>query len=253
MSLHQRHRFHGILLYRKAYREHDLLVKFFTAEFGKKMFLIRGAKRQHYKMAADIMPFTYGIYEGSIAKDGLSYLNNSRKTEHYFHIIHDIDLNAYATYIMGLLDAALDDGQVSKKWFNKLFYGLRLIDQGLDPEIITNIFEIQLLNIFGVAPHLKNCVLCGKTDLPLDFSEKYGGLICQRHWGHDPYRFHLKPETVFDLQRLSCISLRRIGKISVHKTTKKQLRRLLDSIYHDSVGLHLRSKHFLDEMHWMHW
>lgn len=37
--------FNGILLFRRDYRERDMLIKFLTAEYGKKMFFIRGARR----------------------------------------------------------------------------------------------------------------------------------------------------------------------------------------------------------------
>ncbi|WP_392854748.1 DNA repair protein RecO, partial [Klebsiella pneumoniae] len=88
-------------------------------------------------------------------------------------------------YIMGLIDAAFPDSHPAVKWFDKLYYGLKLINDGLDPEIITNIFEIQLLSVFGVAPDLKGCVICGRHDLPMDYSDKYGGLLCIHHWDHD--------------------------------------------------------------------
>ncbi|XIF19735.1 MAG: DNA repair protein RecO [Acetilactobacillus jinshanensis] len=240
--------FHGILLYRKHYGEHSMLIKFMTAECGKKMFLVRGATRNRFKLKADILPFTYGVYTGSIAYHGLSYLKSAESTHHYLRIINNINLNAYATYIMGLIDAAFPDGHPSITWFNKLYYGLRLINQGLDPEIITNIFEIQLLSVFGVAPDLKGCAVCGRQDFPMDYSDKYGGLLCIKHWDLDPHRSHLDTKTVGYLRLLSKVPLKKIGQIHVNRRTKFQLRRLLDDIYDNSVGLRFKSKRFLDQM-----
>lgn len=253
MAFRQRLGFHGILLYRKNYREHDMLIKFLTAERGKRMFLVRGARRNRFRMAADLLPFTYGVYEGSFAKRGLCYITSALDTHHYLNLIRNIKLNAYATYIMGLIDAAFPDNQMILKWFDKLFYGLKLINQGLNPEIIADIFEIQLLPVFGVAPNLKRCSICGRTNLPFDYSEKYGGLLCAKHWDKDPYRFHLDAKTVFDLQRFSVIPLKKIGQIQVRHKTEWQLRRLLNHIYHDSVGLTLKSKRFLDQMRQFDW
>ena len=48
--------FHGIVMYQKAYRERDMLIKFFTEEAGKRMFFIRGAKKRGFKMTADLLP-----------------------------------------------------------------------------------------------------------------------------------------------------------------------------------------------------
>ncbi|WP_056966850.1 DNA repair protein RecO [Apilactobacillus ozensis] len=240
--------FHGILMYRKNYREHDMLVKFFTAEFGPKMFFLRGARRKNYKMAADILPFSYGSYTGNIKKDLLSYIVNPIDVQHYLNISNDIYLNAYATYIMNLLDTAFDDGKTSIDWFNKLFYSLRLIDAGIDPAIITNIIELQLLSVLGVAPELRGCMVCGRSDLNLDYSESMGGLLCENHFDRDLYRLRLDKKTIFYLRKFSIIEISKIKNIKVNNQTKKELRSFFDNIYENNLGIKLKSKNFLDQI-----
>ncbi|MEJ6400685.1 DNA repair protein RecO [Nicoliella lavandulae] len=248
MALKKNVTFNGILLYRRNYRENDMLVKFFTREYGTKMFLIRRGRKPGFKMSGDILPFTYGQYEGSISDDGLSYIKEPIETHHYLNISNDIILNAYAMYLMNLIDAGLSEGEASPRWFNQLFYALKLIDQEIDPAIITNIMEIQLLTLFGVQPWLKDCVVCHRDDLPLDYSTNYGGLLCEQHWHLDPLRFNLDQRTVFYFRQFSVINLKTLNSVNVQRPTKVRLRTLLDSIYSDTVGLHLKSKRFLDEM-----
>ncbi|POH07612.1 DNA repair protein RecO [Fructilactobacillus lindneri] len=240
--------FHGILLYRKNYRERDMLVKFFTAEAGKKMFFVRGASKANFKMAGDILPFSYGTYEGTLKKDGLSYIDSANSVKHFNQISDDIYLNAYATYIMSLIDAAFDDGVPNSIWFDKLFYALNLINNGFDAQIITNIIEIQLLPIFGVAPDFKHCAVCGQQSQIYDYSEKYGGLICQNDFHLDPYRMHLDQRTIYYLCLFSVIDLNKIENIKVNEVTKNKLRQVVDKIYDNSVGLNLKSKKFLNQM-----
>ena len=240
--------FHGILLYRKNFKENDMLVKFLTAEAGKKMFFIRGARKRGFKMMADILPFTYGTYSGKINAENLSYIYSGLDTDHYENISEDIFLNAYATYIMSLVDVAFPDSTPIPHWFNQLFAALRLIDNGVDPEVITNICEIQLLGDFGVQPELRGCAICGRTDLNFDYSEAYGGLICQNHFHLDANRLHLDQKTIYYLRRFSIIDLNKLGNVNVNDNTKQNLRMLLDKIYSDSVGIHLKSKSFLDQM-----
>ncbi|MHA8137943.1 DNA repair protein RecO [Lactobacillaceae bacterium Scapto_B20] len=240
--------FNGILLYRRNYREHDMLVKFFTDEYGSKMFLIRRGRKPGFKLSGDILPFTYGKYEGSISSDGLSYIKEPIDTHHYLNITADIVLNAYATYIMNLVDTGLSEGNPNHHWFSQLFNALQLIDNGIDPAVVTNIVEIQALQLFGVAPELKDCVVCHRNDLPFDYSTNYGGLLCERHWHLDPNRFHLDQRTVFYFRRFSIIDLGRVRSINVNSQTHERLRMLLDSIYEDTVGMHLKSKKFLDEI-----
>ncbi|MDN5952095.1 MAG: DNA repair protein RecO, partial [Loigolactobacillus coryniformis] len=174
--------FNGIVMLRKDYRERDMLVKILTDRFGKKMFFIRGARKKGFRLAAAILPFTHGTFVGNIRDEGLSFINTAKEYRQWQTISQDITLNAYATYILSLVDAAFPDGQPLERWYEQTDLALRYIDDGFDPQIITNIMEVQLLQIFGVAPRLESCVVCQRTDLPLDYSQRYGGLLCQQHW-----------------------------------------------------------------------
>lgn len=240
--------FHGILLFRRDYAERDFLIKFLTQEYGKKMFLVRGAKKKGFKMVADILPFTEGSYVGDIADEGLSYIRTARETHQFQEIGNDIFKNAYATYIMSLVDTAFIDGQPLPDWYQRVHRALQLIDDGQNAAIVTNIVEIQLMPAFGVAPQLQGCAICGRNDLPFDYSESYGGLLCQQHWSLDPRRLHLSQRTIYYLRQFSVIDLNRINQINVKPSTEKALRQLMDEIYASQIGVHPRSKRFLDQM-----
>lgn len=240
--------FHGILLYTKDYGERDLLIKFLTREFGKKMFLVHGAKRPKFRMRAAILPFSYGLYSGDLKEGGLSYINNYKDLTHFKGISADITKNAYATYVMSLIDLAYPDDAPIPKIYDQLMIGLKLIDDGFDEQIITNIFEVQLLAPFGVAPNWVDCAICHRRDLPFDYSESYGGLLCQNHWNKDPYRLHLDQKTIYFLRLFSVVDLTKLHAIKVGDATKKSLRRVIDQIYSRSVGVQPKSKRFIDQL-----
>lgn len=243
--------FAGLVLSRQNYRESDMLVKLATDQFGKRMFLLHRARKPGFPLAAGILPFTRGQYVGTINDGGLSYLSAVRQAAQFQHIAADITLNAYATYVLGLIDLAVPDGEPLGHWFEFAVTSLKLIDAGFDPAIIANIAEVQLLGAFGVAPDWQGCVIDGRTDLPLDFSEQYGGLLCQQHWGLDDYRFHVQPKALYLLRRFATLDLQQLHSITVSASTKAELRRVLDRIYQDMVGRVPKAKHFLDQMqHW---
>lgn len=239
--------FNGILLFRRDYRERDMLIKFLTAEYGKKMFFIRGARRRGFKMAAELLPFTMGEYVGDL-RDGLSYINSVKSVQYFENISQDIALNAYATYVMNLIDVAYPDNQPVGQWYQQLTSALQLIDQNVAPALIANVVEIQMLGAFGVAPELRWCTVCGRTDLPFDFSESYVGLLCQQHWHLDSHRLHASQAAIFYLRKFSVLNLQKVHSIKVKPNTAAELRRLLDEIYNNSVGLRLKSKRFIDQM-----
>ena len=133
-------------------------------------------------------------------------------------------------------------------WFLRVKKALELIDEGFDPAIITNIIEIQLLTSFGVRPRLESCVICQNTERLFDYSESYGGLLCQQHWHLDPHRLHLDQRTVYYLRLLSVVDLERLNSIKVKDQTKANLRKTLDEIYEHQVGIYVPAKKFLDQM-----
>ena len=240
--------FRGIIMFRRDYRERDLLVKILTDKIGPAMFFVKGAKKRGFRLAADILPFTHGEYIGSLTDNGLSFINTASDTSQYRSIASDISKNAYATYILALVDSAFQDGQGIGGWFNQVAAALDLINSGLDEQVIANVIETQLLVRFGVAPTWDRCVICGRDDLPLDFSEQYGGMLCRNHWHLDERRLHLDQRTVYYLQRFSTLTLQKLNSIKINSTTKRRLQFVLDSLYDNEVGLNLKSKKFIRQM-----
>lgn len=240
--------FRGIIMFRRDYRERDLLVKILTDKIGPAMFFVKRAKKRGFRMAADILPFTHGEYIGSLTDNGLSFINTASDTSQYRSIATDISKNAYATYILALVDSAFQDGQGIGGWFNQVAAALTLINNGLDEQVIANVIETQLLVRFGVAPTWDRCVICGRDDLPLDFSEQYGGMLCRNHWHLDERRLHLDQRTVYYLQRFSTLNLQKLNSIKINPATKRRLQFVLDSLYDNEVGLNLKSKQFIRQM-----
>ncbi|WP_311406981.1 DNA repair protein RecO [Liquorilactobacillus uvarum] len=245
--------FSGIVVYRKDYRERDMLVKILTDRFGFKMFFIRGARKKGFRLSAAILPFTKATYIGTINDEGLSFISAVKDASQYQTICQDIILNAYSAYVLGLAEAAFNDNRPLNEWYIKIEKAISLINDGLDAAIVTNIIEIQLLGRFGVKPNLKDCVICHKSTGIYDFSESYGGLLCQNHWHLDSHRLQLDRRTIYFLRFFSQVDIMRLGSISVKKDTKDKLRLTLNQIYNNDVGVNIKAKKFLDDIKkWPH-
>ncbi len=240
--------FSGIVVYRKDYRERDMLVKILTDHYGFKMFFVRGARKRGFKLAAAILPFTSATFIGTINDSGLSFISAVKEVKQFQTICNDIVLNAYASYILGLGEVAFGDAVPLNIWYEKLVHVLKLIDDGIDAAILTNMIEVQMLGFFGVKPNLANCVVCAENQGEFDFSQSLGGLLCRNHWHVDPQRMHLDKRTIFFLRQFSAVDILKIGNINVKDNTKKNLRAALDQIYNNEVGVNIKAKHFIDEM-----
>ncbi|MEG0267245.1 MAG: DNA repair protein RecO [Carnobacterium sp.] len=239
----------GIVISIRNYRESDRLVKIFTSRLGKRMFFIKGSRKSNSNLKAAILPFTMATYITDIKDTGLGFIRDAKDLTHLNQLHTDIFLNAYATYILSLADVAIEDGIPDSTLFHKVKQLLLEIDNGTDPEILVNIFEVQILPYFGVEPEWRGCRVCGKTTGVFDYSGSYGGLLCQHHWGLDKHRYHASQRAIYFLRLFSIVSMDHLGTIKVKDETKKEIRVVLDMIYDESVGITLKSKRFIDQMY----
>ena len=138
----------GLVLFNRNYRENDKLVKIFTEQAGKRMFFVRGGGSG--KLSAVIQPLTIAEFMMTVNDEGLSFIEDYSQAESFKEITSDIFKLSYATYLASLTDAAIADGVADAQLFAFLEKTLELMEEGLDYEILTNSFEIQVLDRFGV-------------------------------------------------------------------------------------------------------
>ncbi|CZQ79867.1 DNA repair protein RecO [Trichococcus ilyis] len=241
--------FEGIVLSIRKHREKDALVKIFTRNHGKRMFFVKNIKNPNHSLKAALLPFTKATYLGRIKDDGLSFLQDSREITHFSKMQTDIHLNAYATYLNNLADAAINDAIQAVDLYDLLEESLVAMQNGLDPEVIVNIFEMRALQYFGAAPQLQSCVICRSQQEPFDFSVKYSGVLCQRHFGEDPRRSHANPAAVHFARIFQLVTPKQVGNIRIKPETKKAIRTFIDELYEEYVGIRLKSKSFIDQMY----
>ncbi|MBJ7649272.1 DNA repair protein RecO [Weissella confusa] len=240
--------FEAIVMYQRDHKEKDLMVKMLTKTAGKRMFYIKNGKSKRYQFAADVQPMTIATFEGTLNQTGLSFINSVKESHHSRELMMDVEKNAYMTYILGLIDAAFVDNQPIEKWFNWAKLALEKLEEGLDPQGLANYFEVQLLPAFGLNPTWGECAVCGRRDLPLDFSEKLNGTICQIHWDQDENRMNANPRSVRILSQLAKVDLKQLGTLSLKDETKQDMARVMDKLYDDQVGVHLRAKSFIQQL-----
>lgn len=236
----------GLVLYNRNFREDDKLVKIFTEQAGKRMFFVKHAGKS--KLAPVIQPLTAANLLMKINDDGLSYIEDYQDVVAYHRINEDLFIMSYASYVAALADASLQDNQPDPALFAFLQKTLELMNNGLDYEVLTNIFEIQILSRFGVSLNFHDCSFCHRTGLPFDFSFKYSGVLCPDHYHQDERRCHLNPNLPFLLDQFQAVRFSELETISLKPDIKKQLRDFIDLLYDEYVGIHLKSKKFIDSL-----
>ena len=237
----------GIVIRTTDYGETNKIVTIYTREWGKVGVMARGAKKPNSRLSSITQLFTHGYFlvqKGS----GLGSMQQGEMISSMRSIGEDIFLTAYASYIVELTDKCTDEKKPNPFHFELLFQTLNYMNEGYDPDILMNIYEMKMLNVMGLYPVLNQCSVCGNTDGHFSFSIREGGFICHRCLGKDPYHLKLSPAAVKLLRLFYYFDLSRLGNISVKEETKAELKNAITAYYEEFSGLNLKTKKFLNSM-----
>lgn len=238
----------GIIFKRQKYKEADLLAKIMTKDDGIITLVVRGALRPKSKLGAATLNFSYGKYVIYTSGHGLSNLRTFKEVKQFDGLYNDLTRNAYASFILDLIDHAFVEYQPLNNYYRLAEFALNKINEGIDPEMITQIVQMQMLKAYGVEPQLEHCLICGKKQGIFDYSIKLGGVICSDHFGTVTSRLHLQPKETAILRTIGLLPIERLGQIKVNPEAKQATRKAIDRIYRETIDLNLKTKKFLDEL-----
>lgn len=237
----------GIVLRTNDYGETNKIVTMLTREKGKRAAVARGAKKTNSRLSGVTQPFTHGYFLVQGVR-GLGTMQQGEALDSMRHIREDLLKTAYAAYIVELTDRTTEEGEAGGPLFELVRKSLAYINEGIDPAIVTNIFEMKMLTQVGLRPELSSCAVCGETEGQFGFSIRENGLICHRCFEKDRYYLPLSPAAIRLLRLFYFFDLDRLGSIDVKESTKKELRAAISMYYDEYAGLFLKSRRFLEQM-----
>lgn len=244
------YRAEGIVIRSMDYGEGNKIITLCTEKSGKVGVLVRGAKKLKSRHAALTQPFTYGEYVFFRNGTGLGTLNAGEIIESHHLLREDLLKAAYSSYACELLDRVLQDEETGAFWFHQLKACLEALQEGKDPQIIINLYEMKVLQTAGYGPELNVCISCGneRTDEEMLISPRLGGVLCRRCKHLDPPAMVVSPKTLKLLRLFARLDLRRLGNIDVKEATKAELKTVMRALMDTQLGLRLKSQNFLDQM-----
>ena len=237
----------GIVLRTTDYGETNKIVTLYTREWGKIGVMARGAKKPKSRLSAITQPFTYGFFLLQNGR-GLGNMQQGEIITPLRAIKEDIFLTAYASYVVELTDKSTDEKKTNPFIFELLYQTLTYLNEGYDPEILKNIYEMKMLPVLGLYPILNQCAICGDKEGLFSFSIREGGIICHRCLTKDPYHLKVSSATIKLLRIFYFFDLHRLGNISVKVETKAELKKVIDTYYNEYSGLFLKTKKFIEQL-----
>ncbi|MFD1952644.1 DNA repair protein RecO [Paenibacillus thailandensis] len=243
------YRVEGIVIRSMDYGESNKIVTLLTNSSGKAGVLVKGAKKVKSRFGSLAQPFTYGefvFFRGP--NGGLGSLNAGEIYESYHTLRENLDQAAYASYVAELTDRALQEDEAGGFLFEQLKACLNGYVLGKDPQIVTHLYEMRILEAAGYAPGLDACVNCGNPEGPFRISAHMGGALCIRCSAGDPGAIRLSDPAYKLLRLFRRMDLRRLGSIEVKPETKAELKLAMRKLMDEQLGLKLKSQSFLDQL-----
>src|SRR5699024_8633134 len=110
-------------------------------------------------------------------------------------IRNDLMTAAYGMYLVELTDRLTEEREVNPYLFQLLYQTLHHMNEGIDAEVLTRIYEVKMLSVAGIQPQLNECVSCGETNPPKVFSIREAGYLCKNCAHQDPHAYALTEQT----------------------------------------------------------
>lgn len=235
----------GIILSERDYSESSKIINVLTREYGKIGIMAKGAKKLKSNFSGSTRKFTYGYFHIYYKEGKLSTLISVDIIDYLKNIQKDIAKISYSTYISELIEQVIKE-EYDEDIYNTFIEGIKKIDEGFDPMVITNIIELKMLEYLGVKPVIDECAICGNKNEIVTLSSDKGGYVCINC--KEDSDIIISDKAIKLIRMLYYVDLSKISKLDISDSVKKEIDNFINEYYDKYTGLYLKSKKFLDNL-----
>ncbi|NBI29378.1 DNA repair protein RecO [Chengkuizengella marina] len=238
----------GIVIRTVDYGEGNKIIVIYTKEMGKQSIMARGAKKLKSRLSSITQLFTYAEYT-YYKKGKMGTLNDGEAIRSFHDLNLDIFKSTYAAYLVELVDRMMDEHEGSSYIFEQLLASLEFIEEGKDPQIITHIFEMKMLELAGYSPVLIECIACGdQLGDSSFFSVTLGGTLCYKCKSKEQNVKKINIRSLKLLRLFQEMNIRRLGKINISDPIKNEVKLLMRDFMDTHVNINWKSRYVMDQI-----
>ena len=234
----------GIIVSEIDYKESSKIINILTREDGLVGIIARGTKKIKNKLSGVTSKLTYGYFHVNYKENGLSTLIEVDVIDMFKNIRKDISLMSYAIYLLELADRVYKHEE-DNNIYDILIASLKKIDEGYDYKIISDIFELKMLDFLGIRPVIDECVNCGNKNDIVTISSYRGGYLC-KNCAKGEVVVNIK--TIKLLRMFYYVDISKITKLDVADNIKEELSKFIYDYYDRYSGIYLKSREFLQNL-----
>jgi DNA repair protein RecO (recombination protein O) len=231
MGARETHKTTGFVLRTLSYSESDLIVTFYSHDFGKIKGIAKGAKRSKKRFANVFEPFSLtNIIFSRKNRDTLAFIESCNIIDHYHTIRQDLEKTLIASYFIDFL---------------------MMLGQEKASYCAIRFFEMRLLKLTGFEPTLDHCILC---KMPVTNGNSYyfdprdGGIKCSVCARPEKYDQSISTGTVRTLLLGKDMNIDKIKSISLSDSLATESRNILTGFISHVLGREVKSLKVMEQV-----
>lgn len=252
MGARESHKTTGFVLRTLSYGESDLIVTFYSNEFGKLKGIAKGAKRSKKRFVNVFEPFSLtNIIFTRKSRDMLAFIDACEIVDHYDAIRLDLNKTLIASYFIDLADHFNPEGKKNEKVFELLQTFLALLCTQKASEALVRFFEMRLLKLAGFEPTLDHCIMC-RTPVTNGsayyFHAPEGGIKCAKCARPDRPNQSISAGTIRTLLLGKDMDIDKIKLIVLSDSLSNESRNILAGFISHILGREVKSMRVMEQV-----
>ena len=238
----------GIVINETPYGETSKILSVLTDTYGVISVIAKGCKNMKNKLRGISNKMNYCEYVINYKEKGISTLIEGVTLNSFKNVFGDMKKSIYSFYLLDMIKQVANENN-DKNLFNILSGSLIKINDGLSPELISNIVELQLLSFLGVNLNLNSCVLCGNKNNLITIDMLKSGCICKDCY-HDEPLFNEKALRL--MQILEKVDLLKVEKLEITDYhVFEDIDNFLHEYYENYTGIYHQRKNKLNSYNYV--
>jgi len=234
----------GFIVSTVPFKDTSLVLNILTKEYGLIGVLGKGVKNIKSPLRALTQKFTYGFFYVYYKEGKLSTLKDVDIIDPLIFLHSDITKIGYLNYISELAVQVYKESE-NKKIFDLFMSIVLKMNEGLDEEVLTNIFEMKCLPFLGVGMELTACSVCGNTKDIVTIDGDKGGLVCKNCYQKERL---VSVKSIQLLRMYDLVEIKSISKLEIKEEYKKEINTFIETYYNRYTGMYLKSKDFIKKL-----
>ncbi len=234
----------GFIINEISYGETSKIISVFAKDkvYG---IMAKGAKSIKNSNRYATTKFTYGRFIIIEKQDKLSILKEASVIEDFTNIKTDLTLISYLNYIVELTSQVLKQTEKIESLYNLFMSLIKKLNSKLNPKILTNIYELKLLDYLGVGINFDSCSVCGTTHNIITIDGDVGGYVCKECYREGPI---YDDKTIKMLRMYYLIDIDSIKEFKINDSIINNIDNFINTYYDRYTGLYVYSKKFLKDI-----